>query len=51
MQLMRGLRNAIIDQNYVKHVQDFFRKQFDSRKGSKPDQWAIDALAKVGIAI
>lgn len=47
LDLMRRIRNAILEGRYPAFVQDFFSEYFPPEKG--PPDWAVDALKGVGI--
>ncbi|KAI9223382.1 tRNA-guanine(15) transglycosylase-like protein [Blastocladiella britannica] len=48
MNLMRGIRTAIMDQRFPDHVREFCGNMYP--RGNVP-QWAVDAFASVGIAV
>lgn len=48
LSLMRGIREAILEDSYPTFVRDFFQRMYDGDK-SKIPSWAVTALQGVGI--
>jgi queuine tRNA-ribosyltransferase catalytic subunit len=49
LNLMKRIRNAILEDDYRQFATDFFSKYFPKEKG--PPEWAVEALLGVGIDI